>query len=294
MIPKEILRKVRQIEIRTSRMVTNVFGGEYHSVFKGQGMEFQEVREYVPGDDVRSIDWNVSARGGGELFVKKFTEERELAVMLLVDVSASQFFGSTGQFKKDLAAEIAAVLAFAAIRNNDRVGLVLFTDQVELYVPPRKGTRHVLRVIREVLSFPPRGRGTRLAAALEFLNRVAHRRAVSFLISDFVDAGFERPLRVTARRHDLVSVVIGDRREREWPAAGLVDWTDAESGERRLVDTSSENVRRALGQAWTHRRARLLDTLKGCRSDAVQVFAGEPYERQLIQFFKLRERRLQA
>lgn len=294
MIPKEILRKVRQIEIRTSRMVTNVFGGEYHSVFKGQGMEFQEVREYVPGDDIRSIDWNVSARGGDELFVKKFTEERELAVMLLVDVSASQFFGSTSQFKKDLAAEIAAVLAFAAIRNNDRVGLVLFTDEVELYVPPRKGTRHVLRVIRDVLSFPPRGRGTRLAVALEFLNRVAHRRAVSFLISDFIDAGFERPLRVTARRHDLISVVIGDRREREWPAAGLVDWTDGESGERRLVDTSSARARRALGQAWTDRRARLLDTLKGCRSDAVQIFAGEPYERQLIQFFKLRERRLQA
>ena len=291
MIPKEVLKKVRQIEIRTSRMVNSVFGGEYHSVFKGQGMEFQEVREYSAGDDVRAIDWNVTARSG-DLFVKKFTEERELTVMLLVDISASQFFGSTPRFKKDLAAELAAVLAFAAIRNNDRVGLVLFTDQVELYLPPRKGTSHVLRVISAVLSFPPRSRGTKLAPALEFLNRVAHRRAVAFLISDFLDSGFERPLRVTARRHDLISVVIGDRRERDWPAVGLVDWTDAETGERRLADTSSAGVRRALAEAWDGRRRRLLETLKSSRSDAVEILAGEPYERQLITFFKLRERRL--
>lgn len=291
MITKEVLRKVRQIEIRTSRLVNNVFGGEYRSIFKGKGMEFQEVREYVAGDDVRTIDWNVSARGG-DLFVKKFTEERELTVLLLVDISASQFFGSTQRFKKDLAAEIAAVLAFAAIRNNDRVGLVLFTDEVELYVPPRKGAGHVLRVIREALVFSPRSRATRVAAALEFLERVTHRRAVAFLISDFLDAGFERPLRVSARRHDLISVVIGDRREREWPAAGLVDWTDAESGERRLLDTSSREVRRALGEAWAARRRDLLATLKACRCDAVEVFAGEPYERQLVTFFKLRERRL--
>ena len=291
MIPKEVLRKVRQIEIRTNRLVSNVFGGEYHSVFKGQGMEFQEVRAYVPGDDVRAIDWNVSARGG-ELFVKKFTEERELSVMLLVDISASQFFGGAAVFKKDLAAEIAAVLAFAAIRNNDRVGLVLFSDVVELYVPPRKGSSHVLRVIREVLSFTPRSRGTRLASALEFLNRVAHRRAVAFLVSDFLDDGFERSLRVTARRHDLISVVIGARREREWPAVGLVDWTDAESGERRMVDTASPAVREALGRDWAARRRRLLDTLRSSRCDAVEVCAGEAYERQLIAFFKLRERRL--
>jgi uncharacterized protein (DUF58 family) len=290
-IPREVLRKVRQIEIRTNRMVNNVFGGEYHSVFKGRGMEFHEVREYVPGDDVRAIDWNVSARGG-ELFVKKFVEERELSVMLLVDISASQFFGGAAQFKKDLAAEIAAVLAFAAIRNNDRVGLVLFTDAVELYLPPRKGSSHVLRVIREVLSFAPRSRGTRVASALEFLNRVAHRRAVAFIVSDFLDEGFERPLRVTARRHDLISVVIGDRREREWPAAGLVDWTDAESGERRVVDTSSAEVRQGLARDWAARRSRLRETLRGSRSDAVEVFAGEPYERELIAFFKLRERRL--
>jgi len=290
-IPKEVLRKVRQIEIRTSRMVTSVFGGEYHSVFKGRGMEFQDVREYAAGDDVRAIDWNVTARSG-DIFVKKFTEERELTVMLLVDISGSQFFGSAPRFKKDLAAEVAAVLAFAAIRNNDRVGLVLFTDRVELYIPPGKGTSHVLRVISEVLSFPPRGRGTKLAPALEFLNNVTHRRAVAFLISDFLDEGFERPLRVTARRHDLISVVIGDRREREWPAVGLVDWTDAESGVRRLVDTSSREVRGALVQAWSRQRRRLLDTLKGSRSDAVEIFAGEPYERELIKFFKLRERRL--
>jgi uncharacterized protein (DUF58 family) len=291
MIPREILRQVRRIEIRTSRLVNSVFGGEYHSVFKGRGMEFQEVREYVPGDDIRAIDWNVTARGG-DLYVKKFTEERELTVVLLVDISASQFFGCTPRFKKDLAAEIAAVLAFAATRNNDRVGLVLFTDRIELYLPPRKGASHVLRVIKEVLSFPPRSRGTRLAAALEFLNRVTHRRAVAFLVSDFLDTGFERPLQVTARRHDLVSVVIGDRRESAWPAVGLVDWTDAESGKRRLADTSSPEVRRALGEGWAARRRRLLAVLKGSRSDAVEVFAGEPYERELIKFFKLRERRL--
>ncbi|HWR97452.1 MAG TPA: DUF58 domain-containing protein [Candidatus Methanoperedens sp.] len=291
MIPREVLRKVRQIEIRTNRLVSDVFGGEYHSVFKGQGMEFQEVRQYVAGDDVRAIDWNVSARGG-ELFVKKFTEERELTVLLLVDVSASQFFGGANLSKKDLAAEIAAVLAFAAIRNNDRVGLVLFTDEVELYVPPRKGSSHVLRVIREVLSCAPRSRGTRLAASLEFLNRVMHRRAVAFLISDFLGSGFERQLRVTARRHDLICVVTGDRLERAWPAAGLVDWTDTESGERRILDTSSREVRDALGRIWAERRRRLLDALRGARSDAVEVFAGEPYERQLIAFFKLRERRL--
>jgi uncharacterized protein (DUF58 family) len=209
-----------------------------------------------------------------------------------VDISGSQFFGSVPTFKKDLAAEIAAVLAFAAIRNNDRVGLVLFTDGVELHIPPGKGTSHVLRVISEVLSFPPRSRGTRLAPALEFLNRVTHRRAVAFLVSDFIDTGFERPLRVTARRHDLISVIIGDRRESEWPAAGLVDWTDVESGERRLVDTSSREVRRVLRETWVRQRQRLLATLKSCRSDAVEIFAGEPYERQLIKFFKLRERRL--
>jgi uncharacterized protein (DUF58 family) len=291
MISREVLRKVRQIEIRTSRMVNNVFGGEYRSIFKGKGMEFQEVREYVPGDDVRAIDWNVSARGGA-LFVKKFTEERELTVLLLVDVSASQFFGSAGVLKKDLAAEIAAVLAFAATRNNDRVGLVLFTDEIELYVPPRKGTGHVLRVIREVLAFTPRGRGTSIAAPLEFLGRVAHRRAVAFLVSDSLAAGYERALRVGARRHDLVSVVVGDRREREWPAAGLVDWRDAESGQSRLVDTSSPQVRSALGEAWAERRRGLLATLKAAHSDAVEVFAGEPYEQQLVRFFRLRERRL--
>lgn len=293
MIPQEVLRKVRQIEIRTSRMVADVFGGQYRSVFKGRGMEFQEVREYVPGDDVRSIDWNVSARSGG-LFVKKFTEERELTVMLLVDVSASQFFGATARFKKDLAAEIAAVLAFAAIRNNDRVGLVLFTGEVELYVPPKKGASHVLRVTRDVLSFPPRGRGTKLAPALEFLNRVAHRRAIAFLISDFLDTGFERSLRVTARRHDLISVVVADRRESEWPAVGLVDWTDAESAARRLVDTSSAAVRRALAQARAAQRRRLLETLRKARSEAIEVFAAEPYEGQLVKFFKHRERRLQT
>ena len=236
MIPREILKKVRRIQIRTRHMVNDVFAGEYHSVFKGRGMEFQEVREYTPGDDVRSIDWNVTARMGHP-FVKRFTEERELTVMLLVDVSASHVFGGGPQLKKDLAAEIAAVLAFAAIQNNDRVGLILFTDEVEHYLPPRKGVSHVLRVIRDVLCFQPRHRGTALIPALDFLNHVTAHRAVTFLISDLLTGEDLKPvLTVSARRHDLIAVVTGDRREQEWPAVGLVEWTDAETGARRLVE----------------------------------------------------------
>ncbi len=294
MIPKEILRKVRQIHIRTKHMVSDVFAGEYHSVFKGQGMEFQEVREYIPGDEIRSIDWNVTARMGHP-FVKKFTEERELTVMLVVDISASNMFGSTSQLKKDLAAEIAAVLAFAAIQNNDRVGLVLFSDQIEKYVPPKKGLAHVLRVIREVLYFRPAHSDTRVAPALDFANRVTTRRTVMFLISDFMtDEVLNKPLAITAKRHDLVGVVIGDKREQAWPAAGIVDWQDAETGRRYLVDTSDAPVRRRLGELEQQRRADLRALLRSCGVDVIEANAGEPYERELIKFFRLRERRLRA
>ena len=234
MIPKEILKKVRQIQIRTRSVVSDMFAGQYHSVFKGQGMEFQEVREYAPGDEIRSIDWNVTARMGHP-FIKKYREERELTVMLLVDISGSQSFGSGAQFKKDLAAELAAVLAFAAIQNNDRVGLILFTDQIEHYVPPKKGPRHVLRVIRDVLYFEPKHRGTAIGPALDYLNKVAHRKTVTFVISDFLDDNFKRALSVTARRHDLISIVTRDPRESEWPDAGIIEWQDAETGRRQQL-----------------------------------------------------------
>lgn len=290
MIPKEILRKIRQIEIRTSHLVSDVFAGQYHSVFKGQGMEFEEVREYVPGDDIRSIDWNVTARMGHP-FIKKYVEERELSVMLLVDVSGSQHFGSGSQLKKDLAAELAAVLAYAAIRNNDRVGLLLFTDEVEHVIPPRKGPRHVLRVVRDVLFFRPRRRATRIAPALDYLNRVATRRSVVFVISDFLDHDFTTALRVTARRHDVIGVVTRDPREREWPPVGLVEWEDAETGYRQMVDTSDAATRRALAEQQERQRRELLSTLRSSGVDTIEVQAGQPYITALAGFFRTRARR---
>ena len=294
MIPREILRKVRRIEIRSRRLVNEVFAGQYQSVFKGRGMEFDEVREYQPGDDVRSIDWNVTARMG-QPFVKKFVEERELTVLFLADVSASNRFGSTVQLKKDLIAEMAAVLAFSAIRNNDRVGLVLFSDEVETYVPPRKGIGHGLRVIREALYHEPRHRGTAVAPALEFLNHVVTRRSVCFLLSDFLfpDSG-ERLLSIAARRHDLVAVVVSDRREQAWPRVGLVEWEDAETGARRLLDTSDPATRRALTERAATQRAALLSRLRRAGLDTIEVSAGEPYDRALVRFFRERERRLRA
>lgn len=291
MIPKEILKKVRQIQIRTRHVVSDIFAGQYHSVFKGQGMEFQEVREYAPGDDIRSIDWNVTARMGHP-FIKKFREERELTVMLIVDVSGSQHFGSGSQFKKDLAAELTAVLAFAAIQNNDRVGLLLFTGEVEHYIPPKKGTRHVLRVIRDVLYFQPQKRGTRIAGALDQLNRIAHRKTVSFLISDFCDSSFERELAVTARRHDLTAIMTRDPREAEWPDAGIVEWEDAETGRRFLVDTGDRRTRERFKHQQDSRRSAALGALRSAGVDVIEVTAGKPYQRELIAFFKRRERRL--
>lgn len=294
MIPKEIIKKVQHIQIRTRHKVADVFAGEYHSVFKGRGMEFQEVREYVPGDDIRSIDWNVTARMGHP-FVKKFTEERELTVMLLLDISASQVFGSTARLKKDLAAEVAAVLAFAAIQNRDRIGLILFTDGIEGYVAPRKGVSHVLRVIREALYFQPSRHGTRLIPCLDFLNHVMPRKTVSFLISDFLSGeDLKTPLAVTARRHDLIALLVGDRREQAWPAAGLVEWQDAETNRRFLVDTSSAAVRRRFAALQQARRQATRDILRSAGVDIVELYAGEPYERELMNFFRMRERRFRT
>jgi len=295
MITKELLKKVRQIQIRSRHMVNDVFAGQYQSVFKGQGMEFHEVREYIPGDDIRAIDWNVTARTGLP-HIKKFVEEREMTVMLLVDISASNTFGSTSQLKKNLAAELAAVLAFSAIRNNDRVGLVLFTNEVECYIAPQKGVRHVLRVIREVLYFEPKQRTTKLAPALDFLNHIITRKCVTFLISDFLcdPNEYERPLKVTSRRHDLTAIVVGDRREQEWPRAGVIDWRDAETGQRFLLDTSDRQTRAALSAMHLERRDNLFKMLRTSAIDAVEVYTDEPYEKALIKFFKTRESRMKA
>jgi uncharacterized protein (DUF58 family) len=291
MIPKDILKKIRQIEIRTNREVTDVLGGQYHSVFKGRGMEFEEVREYLPGDEVRSIDWNVTARFGHP-YVKKFKEERELTVMLVVDVSASGQFGSVQQSKNELAAELAAVLAFSAIRNNDRVGLIMFTDAIEKFVPPNKGRRHVLRVIREILAFEPKGTGTDLNLALDYLRRVSARRAVTFLLSDFQDEDFRKKLQVAGKRHDLVALSIRDPREEELPPVGLLELRDAETGEHAVVDTFDRNVRQRYAQNARERRDALRRLLRSTSVDQVEIRCDEDYMRPLIRFFRMRERRI--
>ncbi len=295
--PREILAKVRHIEIRTNRLAQETLAGQYHSVFKGRGMDFEEVREYVPGDEVRSIDWNVTARTGRP-FVKKFTEERELTILLLVDLSASGHFGSQEQTKRELAAEVASVLAFSAIRNSDKVGLILFTDEVEQYVPPRKGRGHVLRVVREILFFAPRRRGTNLVRALEFAGRVTHRRAIAFVLSDFFTPRDETPerlrraLELLAKRHDLVAVTIADPRERELPAVGRVTLEDAESGEQLELDTADPAVRQAFAAAAATRRTELLGLLRAAGVDALELDTGLPYLPALLRFFRMRAARL--
>ncbi len=238
MITKEILKQVRQIEIRTKGLVNQVFSGEYHSVFKGRGMEFSEVREYQFGDDIRNIDWNVTARFGHP-FIKVFEEERELTVILMVDLSGSLNFGSADKTKQEVAAELSAILAFSALKNNDKVGLILFTDKIEKFVPPRKGNKHVLRIIRDVLSFEPEGKSTNLKGALEYMNNAIKKRSIVFLLSDFMDSDFEKILRVVGKRHDLIGIVLNDKREEEIPKVGVIRFTDAETGQERWVDTSN-------------------------------------------------------
>jgi uncharacterized protein (DUF58 family) len=295
---REILRKVRHIEIRTKRLVNDSLAGEYHSVFKGRGMNFDEVREYVPGDEVRTIDWNVTARAGRP-FIKKFVEERELTLMLLVDVSASGDFGSGPQSKREMAAELASVLAFSAVRNSDKVGLILFTDQVELYVPPRKGRRHVLRLVREILAFEPARRGTDLGRALDFTNHVLNRRAIVFLLSDFQSpqapavalAALRRAIRQTHCRHDLVAMHVHDPREDELPDCGLLTVEDAETGELLEVDTSDENVRRRFHEVASQARAGLQRAFNGEAVDSLSLSTAETYLPALMGFFKHRERR---
>src|SRR4051812_9913762 len=304
MIPREILKKIRQIELRTNRLVTETLGGQYHSVFKGQGMNFEEVREYQPGDEVRAIDWNVTARMNHP-FVKKFVEERELTLMLLVDVSGSGLFGSGEQSKRELAAEIGSVLAFSAIRNNDKVGLILFSDEVEKFIPPRKGRRHVLRVIREILFFEPKRRGTDLNVALQFLDRVTPHKAIAIVLSDFLSSGSSSPgtpvdqlaqkskalLRQTNRRHDVVAVQITDRYEYELPSVGRLVLEDAETGEVVEVNTNQMSRRAAFAQQQTVAQAEVERLFRSAGIDAIKLSTDQPYSAALGRFFVAREKR---
>jgi len=295
---KAIMSGMRQLEIRTRRMVNDSLAGSYHSVFKGRGMDFDEVREYSPGDEVRTIDWNVTARAGRP-FVKKFTEERELTIFLLVDISASGNFGSSALSKRDLAAELASVLAFSAIRNSDKVGLLLYTDRVERYLPPKKGRRHVLRVVRDILYHAPEATGTDTVKALDVANRLLHRRAVVFLISDFetpkdpaaTRLELRRAMRRTNRRHDLIAVHVEDPREKELPDVGIVALEDAESGEVIEVDTASPKVRRRFKELSLERGRRLISDFRSEGIDTLQLQTDAPYMPALQRFFKTRERR---
>ena len=290
---RDILKKVRQIEIRTRRLVNDSLAGEYHSVFRGRGMDFDEVREYVPGDEVRAIDWNVTARAGRP-FIKKFAEERELTILLMVDLSASGNFGSAGQSKRELAAELASVLAFSAIRNRDKVGLILFTDGIEQYIPPKKGRQHVLRVVREILVFKPKRRGTNVTHALDFVNGVTERRSVAFLISDFQSENLEnlrRAMWQTHRRHDLVAVRIQDPHESTLPDVGLLSIEDAETGELLELDTTNPQVRERFQQYAQDRVALLKRAFNSEAVDSLELVTGANYVPALRRFFKTRERK---
>ena len=288
---REILKKVRQIEIKTRGVVNQIFSGEYHSVFKGRGMEFSEVREYQYGDDVRTIDWNVSARLNHP-FVKVFEEERELTVMLVVDFSRSGQFGTVTALKNDIAAEICAVLAFSAIKNHDKVGLLLFTDRIEKFVPPKKGRAHILRIIRELISFEPAGSRTNIRQALEYFNHVSKKRSIAFVISDFIDTGYDRILRILSRKHDVIAVEVADPREESLPDAGLIKFRDAETGQERWVDTSDPKVRLEFSRWWQARRAERHQMFLRSKVDAIPIRIDRPYIKPIVDFFKLRERRL--
>jgi uncharacterized protein (DUF58 family) len=291
---REILKKIRRLELKTRGMVEAAFAGQYRSVFKGRGMNFEEVREYQPGDEVRFIEWNVTARFGevrGDAFVKKFTEERELTVMLIVDVSASGDFGSANLSKRELAAEVACLLAFSAIRNNDKVGLLLFSDHVELFIPPKKGRAHTLRLIREILFFEPKGRGTDPADALKYMNRVVHRRSVVFMLSDFQAPDFSKQLSVTSERHDFIAIPIVDPREEDLPDVGRVTLEDAETGEQIEINTSSRAVRQQFLRAVEERRLHWQREFRRRRIDSIPLRTDQDYVPALRTFFRTRERR---
>jgi uncharacterized protein (DUF58 family) len=287
---QEIFKKVRKIEIKTRGLSHQIFSGEYHSVFKGRGMSFSEVREYQYGDDIRNIDWNVTARFNHP-YIKIFEEERELTVMLLIDVSGSNDFGTHKQLKQELVTELAAVLSFSAIQNNDKVGVIFFSDQVEKFIPPKKGTSHILRIIRELLDFKPEKRGTNISEALRYLTNAIKKRSIAFLISDFMDEGFEKAIRIANHKHDLIAVRLTDRRETTLPDVGMVRLQDAETGKMMWVDTGSRSVRRNYEQ-WASKKRDMLDlTFKRLGVDMVKVYTGEDYVRPLMNLFKRREAR---
>ena len=291
MIPKEILKKVKQIQIRSSRLVNDVLAGEYVSVFKGRGMEFEDVREYQAGDDIRTIDWNVTARLGHP-YIKRFKEERELTIMFLVDLSYSGEFGSMKQFKNEIATEICALLALSAVRNNDKVGLILFTDKIEKFVPPKKGKTHVLRVIREVLYYKPENKGTDISIALEYLLKVTKRKTVCFLVSDFITEGFEHALRIANKRHDITAVSITDPRELEIPNVGFVELEDAETGEITLIDTSDRKMTERFNRFNIKNMQDRANILRSMGVDLIDVRTDRSYVEPIMKFFRTREKRL--
>jgi uncharacterized protein (DUF58 family) len=290
MINSELAGKIRTIRIYTNKAVNDILAGEYESVFKGRGMEFDEVRAYQPGDDIRTIDWNVTARTGHP-YVKQYVEERELTIFFLVDLSASGAFGSKHRLKNEVAAELCALLAFSAIKNNDKVGLIAFTDTVEMFIPPKKGSTHVLRLIREILSFSPERGGTNIAASLHFFGRITHKRSVAFLVSDFIDQDFFSPMRIIARRHDLIAVSITDPRELALPDAGLITLADAETGKRLMIDSSSPEVRRAFAASAARRLNDLAGQFAAMGVDHIPLQTTHDYVLDLVRFFRMRERR---
>ena len=290
MIPKELAKKIRYIEIFTRKAVNDVLAGEYHSVFKGRGMEFDEVREYSPGDEIRSIDWNVTARMGHP-YVKRYVEERELTIMFLVDLSASGTFGSVEKTKNEVAAELCALLSFSAVKNNDKVGLIVFTATIEMFIPPKKGVTHVLRLIRNLLNFRPREVRTNIAEALDYLGKVIHKRCIVFLISDFQTEGFEKPLRIIGKKHDLIALSITDPREKQFPNLGLLELEDAETGECVVIDTGNLQICREYEEINQERSKRLRTLLRSMNIDHTEVVTGRNIVKDLMGFFKNRERR---
>jgi len=292
MIPKELAKKIKYLQIYTSKAVNDILAGEYESVFKGRGMEFDEVREYQLGDEVRDIDWNVTARMGHP-YVKRFVEEREVSVMFLVDLSASGTFGSIQKRKNEVAAELCALLAFAAIKNNDKVGLIVFTDTIELFVPPAKGVSHVLRLIRELLNFQPNNSKTNIAVALNYLGKITHKRNVVFLVSDFICQNFTKPMSIVNRRHDLIAIPISDPREHQLPNAGIIQLEDAETGEQILIDTSSKKTRSQYQAIAKKQKTELQQWFRSKAIDYIPISTQGDYLRDLITFFRSRERRQQ-
>lgn len=291
MIPKEVLKKIRRIQIKTTHLVNDVFAGQYESVFKGKGMEFDEVREYYPGDDVRSIDWNVTARIGHP-YIKKFVEERQLTIMLLLDASGSCQFGSVNRLKSELIAEICAVLAFSAIKNNDKVGLIIFTDRIEKFVPPKKGLRHVLRVIREALYFKPESQGTDIPAVLQYLNMVATRHTITFLISDFISQDFKKALSMANKRHDIIAIDVKDPKEFSIPRLGIIRVRDAETGDELELDTRNREFLRDYQKQAGQRFSDVMRLFRSINVDCINVSTDKPYADALVKFFRGRERRL--